>query len=467
MPARHARVFTTVSGVDFPTARLYVLYRYDGTCVEPFVPLIQYFLDRGAEAKLPWQEAHANSVRLLLDHLEAMGEAVDDAGMKALQRFVQHLSAGTVDDEGHDPSGLYWRGCSLSTVALHLSRVSEFADWLSGRLGTQPLNPWRAARPDERIVRLKRLERASSQSLLSHAAYRRAERKALPRVRTVQVRAGGGSSLPVLAFPEAKLAALIDRGWARPAPRGAPLSARYRLRDLMITVLMHGAGLRKSECFHLYLGDVMEDPDHPGSARVLQFHPALGEAPAEPGGPWRNRRHYLQRRFGLRPRNEEVGGMHAGWKNLVMIDGRRQYTQAFWVDPRWGRYFWELFKAYARHRPGATHPFLFTTEYGPTRGQPYTLKAFEDHYAAALKRAGIAPGKRAGASPHAHRHAVGLRLAEAGVSRHLIQTVLHHRSPSSQDAYHAAPATEIDRVLREAATKIDAPFLNQLPDDEP
>jgi Phage integrase family len=460
--ARHFRVLTFVSGPHVRPGQFFVLYREKKGLVEPFVPLLQFFIDRGVESCFSWQKSCAGSVRLLLDHLESAEQSVASTASTALQQFVDDLVAGTVDADGNDGRGLCWPGCSRNTAAIHLSRVSEFADWLSERYGSRPLNPWRNARAHERIVQLKRREHRAANALLSHAAYRRNEQSDAAQVRSVRVNRGLHSTSDLVAFADEGFARLVTHGWSRNAPSVAPLHVRYRLRNLMISVLMHGAGLRLSECFHLYQGDVVEDPDHPGSALVFQFHPVSGAAPLEPGGPWRNREDYLHRRWGLRPRNLDAGVTHAGWKDLALLDGRRRCTQAFWFPAACGTLFWKLYCAYVRHRPVGNHPFLFTSERKSERGQPYTIKAFEAAHDAAVRRAGLVPGKRNGTSPHGHRHAMGLRLVRAGFDRPTIQKILHHKSPFSQDAYSRAPSSEISKALREASHKIDALLPGEL-----
>lgn len=53
---------------------------------------------------------------------------------------------------------------------------------------------------------------------------------------------------------------------------------------MLITLLLHGAGFRESEPFHLYISDVFPDPSNPSQAKVLIHHPSHGGAPAD----WRD-----------------------------------------------------------------------------------------------------------------------------------------------------------------------------------
>lgn len=455
--AAHVCALTTVTGSGMRPARFYVVYRAsnDGNTLEPFVPLLQFFLDRGVAGRLPWQRTHARSVALLLDHLAAHGDSVESARTNALQRFVDDLVAGTVDDYGRDPTELRWSPHSAAVVEAHLARITAFADWLSERAGGRQLNPWRTARPEERILQLRRFDRRAAGALLAHAAYGAHERRSAERVRSVHAPRHHRSVFDELkAFDEKSFERLIKHGWSRRVQEGAALAQRYRLRDLMLAVLMHGGGLRVSEAFHLFVGDVVEDPEQPGAALVHLVHPEQGAAPDDLGGPWRDRVHYLRDRWGLRPRTLETGALQAGWKNLALSDARRKASRVYWFPTHWGELFWTLYRAYVRYRPDAAHPWLFVSERSTERGQPYTIAAFEQAHARAVRRAGLVHGKRHGTSPHGHRHAYGLRLANAGIDRRVVQRALHHRSPWSQDVYTGAQAREVAAVLDAASRRM-------------
>ena len=208
----HVCVLTTIGGCAARGARFYVIYRQsgEGLAPDPFVPLLQFFLDRGVGARLPWQRTHARSVQLLLDHLAAYGNFVEAAPANALQRFVDDLVAGTVDDDGRDTTGLHWLPHSPAVVEAHLARITAFADWLAERSGNAPLNAWRTARPDERILQLRRFDRRASHALLAHAAYRAHESAAAARVRAVRApRRQGGLFDELRAFDEKALLRLF------------------------------------------------------------------------------------------------------------------------------------------------------------------------------------------------------------------------------------------------------------------
>jgi len=435
--------------------RLHVIHCVDGEALVPFVPLIRFFVERGVGSRLSYQRSHVASVMLLLDHLASQGVAIENAEETALQKFVDDLAIGTIADDGHDPSGLYWRPISMESVASHLSRVTAFSDWLVKRMGNRPLNPWRAASAEEKIFALRRFDHRANAALLSHAAYRRNEARATNVARVVKAPRPAATFDDVRALSADGFKRLIEKGWARPASQGASLARRYRLRDLLICILLHGGGLRVSEAFHLFAGDVQPDPDQPGHALVWLFHPERGEAPDEVGGPWRDRQHYLADRWKRRPRTQEVSRFKAGWKNLALTDNRRQATRVWWYPSFWGQVFWRLFGAYLRARPEGRHPFLFVSERKGERGDPYTIAAFAQAHRRAVSRAGLVAGKNNGTTPHAHRHAFGLSLADASFDRRVVQRALHHRNPFSQDIYKSVSATRVADSLRDASQRIE------------
>src|SRR5690606_40480489 len=89
-------------------------------------------------------------------------------------------------------------------------------------------------------------------------------------------------------------------------------------KNQAITLLMHYGGVRKSEIFHLYLTDIHIDRKR-SEAVVRIYHPSEGSSP-EPR--YRNRREYLAREFGLKPRTDYAKSerLHAGWKAPLLTD---------------------------------------------------------------------------------------------------------------------------------------------------
>jgi Phage integrase family len=224
------------------------------------------------------------------------------------------------------------------------------------------------------------------------------------------------------------------------------------LRNILITLLMHGAGLRCSECFHLWVDDVRQDPSDPTRALVRVGHPSEGLAE------WRDaagkivngtRLEYLGTR-GLTPRHLIRGKEHAGWKG-ARLDGK-YYIQAHWSDASYAQCFLRLWKEYLTLilPIERRHPWAFIQRDGAV----YKMASFHQDYNNAVKAIGLKPRRSNGTQPHCHRHAYGQRLAEAGISASVIQKTMHHASPESQRVYTEADRHRMQSELNAAKDKM-------------
>lgn len=438
---------------------LYVQRDVDAS-VEPFAPLVQFFIDHAAADRISWQQEVCFAVGLLLDFVAAVGAgAVEDIRTDALRNFAESLVAGTANSPCEAVRALRWERRSISRAARLLSLITEFTDWLSNRTGRLPANPWRDAKSHERLVAVRRRQKASANNLLRHAVSRRREELEIGRVRSVAVPGdrGDGAVGEVKAFDPAMFPRLLMEGLGRRAPPGAPLAQRLRLRDALILLLMHGGGLRLSEAFHLWECDVSVESVGPSgvpTAIVRLFHPQRGAAPSAGGVQWRDREHCLAERWRMKPRNLQRGRFHAGWKKLALTDTRRQCARVEWFPSYWGEVFLALYRSYREHRPAGNHPFLFVSECKAHKGKPYTIAAFEQTLAAAVRRIGLASDKNLGTTAHGHRHAFGQALAAAGLDPLVIQQAFHHKSPDSQLVYTRPNAAQVNDELRGATERL-------------
>jgi hypothetical protein len=457
MSARHGVVFARVSLPGLREVPMHVVYAADGAGPpEPFVPLIHYVLETDGTRRLAWQQEVAAAVRLLLDFVTARGAPGAPVGTDTLRAFAEALLSGTRHLDAKERGDLSWAPRTRDRASRCLNVITAFLDWLAARTGTPAANPMRPATPAERLVRARHLDQRAAASLLSHAAYRHRDAVAAGEVREVQI-TRRSSSAPfdeARAFDEGAFQRLLAEGWPRPASPYAPLPRRLRIREVLISILLHFGDLRLSEPFHLYVGDVEEDPLRPGSALVRLFHPEQGRAPEEGGRRWRNRELYLRDRWHRVPRTLERGRFHAGWKNLALSDGPAKAAVVDWFPSTWGVVFLRLFRVYLHQRPRLAHPFLFTSEHPAHRGEPYTREAFVQAHARAVRRIGLLPSKAGGTSPHGHRHAYGLRLRRAGVPPMFLQRAMHHRSIESQAVYTGPTRAELAAALREAESKM-------------
>lgn len=464
----HLVVHTIIRKLGIAERRAYVLYTLEENAdPQPMLPLVDYVLEHGRTRSLGWQREVVRATGLFIDFLKVNAHHFQSSldRPQVLASFAEALIAGTISADGTDPSGLYWQSKTVSRATDILNALTAFSDWLVARYDTKAINPWRKATVAEQIAYWRRFEIRRSHALLMHT-HDRADADARAKLaRTVRVlrKTAIGSSAPVKYFPSDQITALLEKGFVVPgANRFSPLHYRLNIRDIMITILLHGGGLRESESFHLYVSDVAIDPANPKSALVKIFHPEQGAAPRDFIDPLTqrhidaDREEYLQTKWGLEPRSLVIGRFHAGWKDLYLTDQRQKYALVHWFPSFWGEVFLELFKLYitkvrSRH---SHHPFLFVSQKGDVAGDPYTLASFRQAHAKAVKRIGLSVGKEYGTTPHGHRHAYGKLLADAKVDPALIQRCLHHKSIESQGVYTDPTPATVAQILSEAAAKL-------------
>ncbi|MFJ2712356.1 gamma-mobile-trio recombinase GmtY [Pseudomonas sp. NPDC087346] len=438
-----ARVFTDATGVYTELPALL-------TPAGVLTSLLDYCLWRSHDRSLMWMRKVARSVRMFLEYLQANPSEYDT--QRLFQTFAQRLYTGTFDrDTGLDPSNLCWRQRSPQDASHIITHLSDFFSWLS------------EARPQAAKVNLGYVGNAFDQQV-DEAAYQYRRSKAFlghtwaanaPITKAgCQVR---GQRLPCVekseppAFPEARFEELLVKGFC---PAG-----RRDYRGMLITLLLHGAGFRESEPFHLYIPDVFPDPVRPLEAKVHIHHPHHGLAPCD----WYdergrrsqgNRAQYLARQFGLVPRTELLGRRHAGWKGGTH-DGP-YFKQAYWFKPEYGEWFLSLWYRYLEQVAyiDRSHPFAFINLAREPAGAMYSLTQYNKAHACACERIGLTVSKVLGTTPHGHRHAYARRLCSAGVDKGLIRRFMHHASLESQEVYTQSTAREARAALEAAALRL-------------
>ncbi|OUL68171.1 gamma-mobile-trio recombinase GmtY [Paraburkholderia hospita] len=465
----HTVVHTVVRRAGRPEIRIYVLY----LCAEvtakpaPMLSLVEYVIEHGRTRSLAWQRDVARAVGLLVDFLHANAEHFrsEPSRPQVLAAFADALVGGTIDMGGSDPSGLYWEPKSVSRARVILNAATAFSDWLVSRYDTTALNPSRSASVAEQIAYWRRFEKRRAHALLSHTMNRSDHVDAAKRARTVQIlrkTAVAHGSAPK-TFPDTAMADLITKGFALPGKDlFLPWYERINVRDAMITILLHGGGLRESEPFHLYVTDVAIDPLAPTRAMVRLFHPEQGIAPPDFLDPVTkkklhgDREIYLRTKWQLEPRTLLHGRFHAGWKDLQLTDQSEKYALVHWFPGFWGEVFLFLFRIYiTRYRSRRyAHPYLFVSHKDMVAGDPYTIDSFRQAHAKAVRRIGLAVGKDLGTTPHGHRHAYGQSLVSAGIDQKSVQYALHHKAIESQAPYTMPTPVAIDSALSAAESRL-------------
>lgn len=428
----------------------------------PIMPLVDYLLWHQHDRSISWMRKVVQDVKLLLSYMKVNAAAYADSE-SLFHGFIQRLYTGTIGDDGFDPCGLYWRRYGHRVIGSILTRLTDFSSWIADRIGTTNLNPLRTSSGYDKLIAIAVMASRKDRAFLGHIWSSFPPRQ-VQNARSTLSRRAPLVSIPgdVEAFPEKYFHDLIFHGFLRRRGEGcSDIAHRVCLRDALITLLMHGAGFRLSECFHLWVHDVQPNPVNPSIAQVRIHHPSLGEAPDDlyddRGKSLKcNRGGYLVLKHAMKPRNEVLGRLHAGWKDPRL--DRDYYMEAYWFQPEIGRIFLWLWKLYLRQIVNLPrfHPYAFMVETGPTAGAPYSIDGYVEAHARAVKRIGLASSKALGTTPHGHRHAYGRRLMRADVSPLMLQRALHHKSPKSQLVYTVPSAEDVSNALNSATDVLDA-----------
>lgn len=471
-----AKVITDNSGVY---SEIPILLTEHGA----LMPLLDYLLAHQHDRSQAWANKVVQATSLLLDYMTANENCFADP-RELFRNFVQRLYTGTIGDNGDDLSGLFWLPKSEANVRQLLNSLNGLADWLADEdqySKVKHMNPLRKADGYEQRLNYMAWHKRNQHDFLGHTKKTKATSEAAKQARNIRSRhnlsvQAGDDEAP--AFPEERFMELLD-AFTRKA-NGKPRHRGAALRDMLITLLLHGTGARESEPFHLYIQDVFEDPtpyvdEDTGEihevAMVRLYHPEEGISPDK----WksrtgnRTRAAYLKSQYCMSPRNKIIGTQHAGWKSKVVNSRRDKYMHMWWFPREYGVLFWRLWNAYMReltiikaHRQH--HPFAFVSFEKNHLGQPYTLQAYRDAYVLALRRMGLKPSKYDGLSAHGHRHAMGQRLTKAKVNPLFIMRVLHHKSLASQLVYTQPGVSDVSQQLNDAS-KLLSNAVSRIDDD--
>ena len=418
-------------------------------------PLLDYCLYRSHDRSLSWMSKVSRSVRMFLEYLHTNPAERDTYHL--FQNFAQRLYTGTFDREtGLDPSGLCWAPRSPQDASHIITHLSDFFDWLGEmRPEAAKVNPRYAGGVFDRQTDEAAYQYRRSKAFLGHIwATNASPTETGHRVRSRRLPKVEKGEPP--AFPEERFEELLVKGFCA--------AGRHDYRGMLITLLLHGAGFRESEPFHLYIPDVLPDPANPRQALVRIHHPSYGAAPAD----WRdqrgrprkgNRVEYLAQQFSLVPRIELMDRRHSGWKGGMHDDP--YYKQAYWFMPEYGEWFLHFWHRYLEQvaRCERDHPFAFINLNREPVGAMYTLTQYNKAHAAACERIGLTVSKALGTTPHGHRHAYGRRMRTAGVDKALIRRFMHHAALESQEVYTQATTREALAALSAAALRLQEKYV--------
>lgn len=420
-----ARVYTDSTGayLEIP-----VLLTTSG----PLMPLMDYCVSRHHDRSISWMKKLIQAVGLFLDYLEANPDEPEH--WRLFRNFAQKLYNGTFDlESGLDPSYLCWEARDWKTSNFMTLQLTDFFDWL-GETNTsmKKLNPrYEGSLHDQRLDHAAYIYRRN-RAFLGHA-WAVNPKKSTARSSLTRGKASLGSNpKEPPEFPSDRFEELLFKGFR--------VGGRYDYRGMLITLLLHGAGFRDCEPFHLYMCDVQRDRKIEGSALVCIHHPELGEAPDdwhdEKGRRKRGtRRAYLASKWGLPPRTALLDRRAAGWKN-PKVDGD-YYMRAWWYEPTYGKLFLHIWERYIEQVAmlERNHPFAFVNLDREPKGGMYAIDTFRAAHEQAVRRINLPYGKAYGTTEHGHRHSYAQRLRRAGIGQKMMQTFLHHKSVESQAVY--------------------------------
>lgn len=394
-------------------------------------------------------------IRLLIDYVEA-NKKVFDNPKELFREFASCLYVGTIGDDFHDQSGLYWKSRKPEDANFLIGLATQFVDWLSIDNSDEELalNPYRVASPYEEKLNWAAYYQRKERAFLSHLWTNRDAKVSNSLVRTVDKKRTQSiviSSESSKAFPRNKINELLYNGFIlRGKGNRTKLHERLDLRNVLITMLMHFGGLRISEVMHIYVEDISQIIEGGIQPVVKVYDPIDGRSPVDAK---QTRKQYLQKNYGLIPRcNYSVSSKQfAGWKNPHLSNPRHRYFTVYFFPAYAGELFidlWKLYLIYQRKRPpqNAQHPYAFTTRFGT----PCSIKAYTESRKRAVERIGLTFSKDAGTTAHSDRHRYGQSLAENNVPPLIIKCAMHHCSLESQNTYTEPTDSELRNKLKDA-----------------
>ena len=449
----------TGTSIDLPT----ILVEQNGK-VQILEQLLQYQL-KYCTKSMAWHNKLVQSVRLLLDYINANQDNYTSA-KEFFDTFAEALYSGTIGEEGRDPSWLGWTPKKAKTSNTIIYHLTTFSDWLYENYGAVQLNPWREATSYEQRLNWMAQINKRQRCFLAHLHTIHDISETAKKARSLIIRPKIHSSVQIKSFPEEKFGELLNRGFKKEKKNiELDIIDSYNWRDIAITILMHGGGIRHSEAFHLWIDDVYINKD--GLAIVRIYHPSEGAVPEKYqkglyGKCINTREALLKIKYGLRPRNKYPRNdiRFAGWKNPLLDDGKSNFMQVYWYEPEWGYFFAEVWENYMkqRRREGIpeTNPYAFVSHSRQYKGDMLSMESHRKSHTKAVEKIGLKVAKDLGTTQQGHRHAYGQRLRNAGFNELIIRKCMHHNSIESQEVYTQPSIDTITNALNSANTALNS-----------
>ncbi len=360
--------------------------------------------------------------------------------------------------------GIAWPETTLKTAKNQFQALNQFTDWLVTQPDVRALHPNPSViQPLDWWTQLTAIEARQRTSLLPQLISRthagrgiRISREFEP-YRSEQRRIGSESAVGKAPQKVMGLENLTKLIHFETSPR-----------NLIIWLLLGGAGLRISEALQMFVSDVSYDHDQ-RVARVVLADPLYGAV--YHNGTRYTRQGFLKEIYNLRPRELDKRSRRVGWKGIDIDSMRDRSTEAVFLFPDlFGKLFWNAHLKYAKERAriGSHHPY-YLVNLRKSVGEPMTRSNISQILEASCEKLGITSAT----NPHSLRHTYGSTLKnEMGIPAQIVQRLMRHRHPSSTAIYTAPSQAAIrcalqnaEKSLREARSNLaDLSLFNFPPD---
>jgi hypothetical protein len=198
------------------------------------------------------------------------------------QNFRYAIVKGSFGPDGLDPSGLGWAGSGVQKADKVVRLLTDFFVWLDecdGGDRAARLNPIVTGSNYEWLCAAARYEHSRSRALLGHT---------WAKVEEVEFehRALGGGNGKRPALTDVKRISKVQFDGL--LTNGLDVDTENGLRDSMIAILMNKGGVRLSEALHLWVVDILDDPDRHWCGYYIQqrqgvaLSTAVGNSRVEP-----------------------------------------------------------------------------------------------------------------------------------------------------------------------------------------
>ena len=181
---------------------------------------------------------------------------------------------------------LYWLPRKTTTANAIIAGLIQYSDWLNQTCNLEPLNPIKQACTYEQILYWSAWHHRHNRAFLAHTWDKKKSLEQSYLIRSATPKKTNSSHLNAAKyFPDKYFGDLLFKGFTNYGyEHSNSIGERFNIRDMLITLLLNGGGLRMSEPFHLFVHDVTLDAvqnkcNGKNIAYVRVFHPVEGKAP--------------------------------------------------------------------------------------------------------------------------------------------------------------------------------------------